>query len=436
MNTLTLGQRIAAERKKSGLSQESLGDRLGVSRQAISKWEADAAIPEIDKLIALSRLFSVSVADLLGIEESPQAPTDGGQAEDSPSAGDDLTETQLEMVERIVRRLQPEAPVRKRRWLPALSLTLAAAGFLFGLLALQKASQIPDYSLQLASLQTSYNSLSSQLRSLGDAAESLRNQSSLLSEWSLSVKAAEDLSGGEITLQAMPRVRQQGDQAVFTVWKDEASQVLQADCLWNGTGYAATIFVPKGTGYRCSVTITHADGSSEFSALPYQEDEVASALYYDFETGFSYQASGDLVCNWDSRTPDEVRIPTLDLEIDPPYLAELPPTFCTRADLVLVLDGQELQRICIYRPEGGDDLQYDANVSGDGAPTNGNLQMHLSAKAPLDCSVPIPALTPEERLRFRFDVFLHGKEAPISFFANYDLTAEADGIVVIASPVC
>ena len=59
MNTLTLGQRIAAERKKSGLSQESLGDRLGVSRQAISKWEADAAIPEIDKLIALSRLFSV-----------------------------------------------------------------------------------------------------------------------------------------------------------------------------------------------------------------------------------------------------------------------------------------------------------------------------------------------------------------------------------------
>lgn len=72
MNTLTLGQRIAAERKKSGLSQESLGDRLGVSRQAISKWEADAAIPEIDKLIALSRLFSVSVADLLGIEESPR----------------------------------------------------------------------------------------------------------------------------------------------------------------------------------------------------------------------------------------------------------------------------------------------------------------------------------------------------------------------------
>ena len=72
MNTLTLGQRIAAERKKSGLSQESLGDRLGVSRQAISKWEADAAIPEIDRLIALSRLFSVSVADLLGIEESPR----------------------------------------------------------------------------------------------------------------------------------------------------------------------------------------------------------------------------------------------------------------------------------------------------------------------------------------------------------------------------
>lgn len=68
---MTLGTRIAQQRKKLGLSQEALGQRMGVSRQAISKWEADAAVPEIDKLIVLSRLFEVSVGWLLGIDESP-----------------------------------------------------------------------------------------------------------------------------------------------------------------------------------------------------------------------------------------------------------------------------------------------------------------------------------------------------------------------------
>ena len=51
---MTLGQRIQELRKKQGLSQEALGEKLGVSRQAISRWEMDGAVPEVDKLIALS----------------------------------------------------------------------------------------------------------------------------------------------------------------------------------------------------------------------------------------------------------------------------------------------------------------------------------------------------------------------------------------------
>ena len=68
---MTMGQRIAQKRKEQGLSQEGLGEQLGVSRQAIYKWESGAAVPEIDKLIALSRLFGVSVGWLLGVEELP-----------------------------------------------------------------------------------------------------------------------------------------------------------------------------------------------------------------------------------------------------------------------------------------------------------------------------------------------------------------------------
>ena len=66
---MTVGQRIAQKRKELGLSQEGLGDKLGVSRQAIYKWESDASLPEVEKLVALSRIFSVPVGWLLGEEE-------------------------------------------------------------------------------------------------------------------------------------------------------------------------------------------------------------------------------------------------------------------------------------------------------------------------------------------------------------------------------
>lgn len=77
---MTLGQRIQELRKNFGLSQEELGERMGVSRQAISKWEGDQTVPELDNLIALSKLFGLTVGQLLGVEQpvpalsAPKAP--------------------------------------------------------------------------------------------------------------------------------------------------------------------------------------------------------------------------------------------------------------------------------------------------------------------------------------------------------------------------
>ena len=98
---MTVGERIAQKRKELGLSQEGLGERLGVSRQAIYKWESNASLPEIDKLVALSRIFSVTVGWLLGVEEPPE-----GQGEAPPTG--ELTREQLAMVEEIVSRLREE----------------------------------------------------------------------------------------------------------------------------------------------------------------------------------------------------------------------------------------------------------------------------------------------------------------------------------------
>lgn len=61
---MTLGQRIHELRTAAGLSQEQLAERLDVSRQAISKWELDASTPDLDRLVLLSRLFSVSLDQL------------------------------------------------------------------------------------------------------------------------------------------------------------------------------------------------------------------------------------------------------------------------------------------------------------------------------------------------------------------------------------
>ena len=58
---MTIGERISHLRKKALFSQEYVAERLGVSRQAVSKWETDASAPDTYNLIALAELFDVSV---------------------------------------------------------------------------------------------------------------------------------------------------------------------------------------------------------------------------------------------------------------------------------------------------------------------------------------------------------------------------------------
>ena len=69
---MTLGQRIQGHRLRLGLSQAGLGEKLGVSRQAVSRWEADGAVLDTDKLIALSKLFGLTLNELLQVENPPE----------------------------------------------------------------------------------------------------------------------------------------------------------------------------------------------------------------------------------------------------------------------------------------------------------------------------------------------------------------------------
>lgn len=77
---MKLGEKILFNRKKMGMSQEDLAEKLGVSRQSVSKWEVGAAAPDVDKLVKLSEIFGITLDEL--VIDSVQTNSDVGAPEE------------------------------------------------------------------------------------------------------------------------------------------------------------------------------------------------------------------------------------------------------------------------------------------------------------------------------------------------------------------
>ena len=82
---MTFGEKLQMLRARRGLSQDALAEALEVSRQAVSRWERNETLPETEKVIRLSRYFSVTT-DYLLLDEV-QSPTGNGGNKRSPAAG-------------------------------------------------------------------------------------------------------------------------------------------------------------------------------------------------------------------------------------------------------------------------------------------------------------------------------------------------------------
>lgn len=65
---MSLGNSLFYARKKCGLSQEAVAERLGVSRQTISKWETDETVPDIYQAKKMARLYNISLDDLINFD--------------------------------------------------------------------------------------------------------------------------------------------------------------------------------------------------------------------------------------------------------------------------------------------------------------------------------------------------------------------------------
>ena len=214
---MTLGQRICQKRKELGLSQEALGEQLGVSRQAIYKWESDGAVPEVEKLVALSQIFSVSVGWLLGVEDAPEG--DGASPE--------LTDAQLAMVKEIVEQYlaaREEARPPRKVW-PRVLAGLGAAVLvivLFRLSGRVDQTQQSNQELQ-ASLFGLQSSISSQVDNIYDRVQALLQEQNDLTAQYDTQHLSNDLEANTATfsVSAVPKTYQPGMTAVFRAHSGE-----------------------------------------------------------------------------------------------------------------------------------------------------------------------------------------------------------------------
>ncbi len=205
---MTTGQRIALKRKEAGLSQETLGAELGVSRQSIYKWESDTALPEIDKLVALSRRFGVTVGWLLGVEEAPETAS-------APDSGE-LTDAQLKMVEEITARYIAALPAPKprKKW----PYVLAALMVLY---AAHRAYQSIDRQFDgvYSRIGQMDSKMSNQVYSIsGQVEEILKQQNSLTVDYGIELVSA-DLVKNSVTFSvyAVPKTYVEGMRIEFSV---------------------------------------------------------------------------------------------------------------------------------------------------------------------------------------------------------------------------
>ena len=299
---VTVGQRIAQKRKELGLSQETLGEQLGVSRQAIYKWESDSTLPEIEKLIALSKIFGVSIGWLLGVEE--HAPESGTAVPATPASGE-LTQTQLDMVEEIVRRYQAAQPKppKRRKW-PWVLAALVLAVVFWNLFSTLKELQ-NDFNRIENSVQYIDRNVDNQISSITGRVENILNRvNNFTVEHSAEILSA-DLAASTVTfeLSAVPKTYTEGMTAVFQA--EYGDGIAEAEAVQGeNQEYTATLACPLTNEITLSVVFVTGDKREKqqmqtyyslyWESFPYeyisgaplffdlQGDVLPEGVYYEF----------------------------------------------------------------------------------------------------------------------------------------------------------
>lgn len=252
---MTLGQNIQAARKAKGLSQETLAEKIGVSRQALGKWEKDTALPGLDNLQALAAELGTGVDALLGTEPSaPAAPA-----------------VTLDAMRDLLSARDAEEKRRRRLW-------GCAGGAAFLILAGLLAGTAYSYERQLQALNQNYQTaqsyydtqqanLSSQIAELRDA---LRMGETTVTDWRWQpldkLHRDVDKSWMPVVVQVTPRTTRDGMTARLAVRCEDETQLYDMTAGADGSYTASGLVFTVGSSYELSVQWT-VDGTTTSEAL-------------------------------------------------------------------------------------------------------------------------------------------------------------------------
>lgn len=243
---MELYEKLYELRRASGMSQEELAEKLGVSRQAVSKWESGATQPELPKLIELSKLYSVSVDELLSLEHAKPEQ----DAAESPVQSND----EKAPAEKLSFR---DFCIQHKKIIGGAAVALAAliaVGVHYNNRINTLSTQVNDLRSQLYNVQ---NNLSSQIAGISNnVSDILARESSLISQYDYEVKSV-DLKKQECTLSfsLLPKLLDEETLVDLLVTDRGSAPPLSSDL----TSYPVTLR-QNSFGYLCGeVTVPLSD---------------------------------------------------------------------------------------------------------------------------------------------------------------------------------
>lgn len=343
---MDMGSRIQGLRKQQGLSQEALADRLGVTRQAIGKWESGGSAPSIDNLLELASILNTSVDYLLtGREPEFREPLACSEAAETPPET-----VSLEALKALLADRNTQRP-KMRRYLP----WLAAAGCMLVLVILlcYYISRVNDLEQSVSQLSGSFSTLNAQVQnSIGNIQlnieESLNQQASILSDSSVGLGEYDpETNTAAVRLSAMPKTLTE-DTEIYFVLSPMAST---ADTLENAFTVPAQIPDVEGPNpgiFTAEVQVPMVD-TFVVSVLLKQDGIQQTETIYE-QYGFSQHYICTMEIDWGdfcygySETPTGTELtvsgtPSCTINPPPTETGLKPKTLLCQ----LFVDGQELE---------------------------------------------------------------------------------------------
>ena len=296
---MELYEKLYELRRASGMSQEELAEKLGVSRQAVSKWESGATQPELSKLIELSKLYSVSVDELLSLEH----------AKPEQDAAESPVQSNAEKApaEKLSFR---DFCIQHKKIIGGAAVALAAliaVGVHYNNRINSLSMQVNDLRSQLYNVQSN---LSNQINGISNnVSDILTRESSLISQYNYEITNV-DLKKQECTIafSLLPKTISEGTTVIIGVTDHGNSSPLDsyrpgysADLTQDGFGYLhGSVTVPLSDELGVGVNFKH-DGETQSEELDtiydlksrYQPQliDFIAPISYERRTGKAWQYS-------------------------------------------------------------------------------------------------------------------------------------------------